>query len=197
AQQESGAASPTLEKIYQVARSITRSMDEIVWAVNPRHDNSESFAYYLSNYARAFLEAAGVRCRIESPPTLPDAVLTSQTRHHLFLSCKETLHNVVKHANATVVTIRLSVEANRLVVVIADDGRGLGAEARASDGPDSHASSGNGLRNMRQRMNEIDGTCSVVSGPEGGTVVAFSVPLLPPFPAEPLDPPTASPTPTR
>lgn len=168
AQQESPVHSPTLEKIYESTRTITRSMDEIVWAVNPRHDNTESLVYYLGNFAQSFLGSAGIRCRLESPQHLPDAALTSQIRHHLFLCCKEALHNVVKHAHATEVAVRLSVERDALVIAISDNGRGLAAP------PDTWR---NGLRNIHERMADIHGTCTLVTEPAGGTTVTFAVPL--------------------
>ncbi|HEX2854079.1 MAG TPA: two-component regulator propeller domain-containing protein [Opitutaceae bacterium] len=177
AQQESPAPSPTLEKIYAATHAITRSMDEIVWAVNPRHDNTESLVYYVGNFAQSFLGSAGIRCRLESPGMLPEATLTSQIRHHLFLCCKEALHNVVKHARATEATIRITIEGGSLTIAISDNGRGVAASD--SDGPrDRHpTTSGNGLRNMQERMLEIRGTCTVATEPGGGTLVTFTVPL--------------------
>jgi signal transduction histidine kinase/ligand-binding sensor domain-containing protein len=175
AQQQDRAPSATLEKIHEATRAITRSMDEIVWTVNPRHDNSESLLYYVSNYARGFLEDAGLRCRIESPERLPETVLTSQVRHHLFVGCKEALNNVVKHAHASEVVVRFSARDGFFSVAIADDGQGRpGATA-----PVDRLCSGNGMGNMRQRMEEIGGICEVASNPGGGTVVTFTVPLTP------------------
>lgn len=173
---ESTAHSPTLEKIYESTRATTRSMDEIVWAVNPRHDNTESLVYYLGNFAQSFLGAAGIRCRLESPPHLPEATLTSQIRHHVFLCCKEALHNVVKHAAANEVVVHIALEEGVLVIRITDNGRGIVAPAGDS-AAGAQAVSGDGLDNMRQRMAEIRGTCSIKRGPTGGTTVAFSVPL--------------------
>jgi signal transduction histidine kinase/ligand-binding sensor domain-containing protein len=172
---ESSAHSPTLEKIYESTRAITRSMDEIVWAVNPRHDNTESLVYYLGNFAQSFLGAAGIRCRLESPTHLPEATLTSQIRHHVFLGCKEALHNIVKHAGATEAVVHIALEAGILAIRITDNGRGIVA---SGDGAaDDRTSAGDGLENMRQRMAEIRGTCSITREPSGGTTVVFSVPL--------------------
>ncbi|MBE2213578.1 MAG: hypothetical protein IAE82_06880 [Opitutaceae bacterium] len=174
---EDAAHSPTLEKIYAATRTITRSMDEIVWAVNPRHDNTESLVYYLGNFAQSFLGAAGIRCRLESPPRLPEATLTSQIRHHVFLACKEALHNIVKHAGATEAVIRITVEDDVLAIRITDDGRGIiDPDTEAAKDPQT-GRSGEGLRNMRQRMAEIHGACTLAREPAGGTTVLFTVPL--------------------
>ena len=179
AQQESPVHSPILEKIYEAARGITRSMDEIVWAVNPRHDNTESLVYYLGNFAHSLLGAAGIRCRLETPGHLPEAALTSQIRHHLFLCCKEALHNVVKHAQATEAVVRTSVDRGSLVVTISDNGRGLPFASEEVSRNADRPMSGNGLRNMRQRMADVGGTCTIAAGPLGGTAVTFVIPLQP------------------
>lgn len=184
AQHESTAPSATLDKIHEATRTITRAMDEIVWAVNPRHDNTESLVYYIGNFAQSLLGAAGIRCRLLTPEQLPAAPLTSQTRHHLFLCCKEALNNIVKHAQATEVTIRIAGERATLVVAISDNGTGM-PERLGSDlgNPTTPVGrSGNGLRNLRERMAEIGGSCSMsrgnASGAVGpGTTVTFTVPL--------------------
>ena len=103
-------------------------MDEIVWAVNPRHDTLDSLASYLSRFAQDFLSAADIRCRLELPLQLPALPLRAEVRHNLFLAFKEALHNTVKHAAASKVRIGLSMEPARLIVSIEDDGRGLDAD---------------------------------------------------------------------
>jgi signal transduction histidine kinase len=176
AQQENSGHQPTLEKIYEATRAITRSMDEIVWAVNPQQDHVEGLVYYLGNFASSLLGAAGIRCRLESPVSLPSLPLPSQVRHHLFLGCKEALHNIVKHARATEVVIRISTDRKTLAIAVCDNGRGF--DPSNTPAPDSlRASPGQGLSNLQQRMNEIDGTCTFTTSPGSGTTVTFTIPL--------------------
>lgn len=183
AQRDAGPHTGTFEKIYESTRSVTRALNEIVWAVNPRHDNLESLVYYLSHFAQELLGAAGIRCRLESPNPPPPLALESRLRHALFLSCREALHNVVKHAAATEVTIGIAAVPGQLTVTIADDGRGLAprADAPAAVSP---LASGNGLGNMRQHMTDVGGRCTIEPGANGGTVVTFHVPHSTPFPAD-------------
>ncbi len=173
----SGPAATGVDKIYDMARELTRSMDEIVWAVNPRHDTLESLATYLEKFAQDWLASAGIRCRLDLPVQFPEWRLTSEVRHNLFLACKEALHNVVKHSGATEVSIRLVVSKMAFELSIEDNGRGFFVEARERNpaaGPD-HRSSGNGLENMRRRLLGIGGTCGVYSEPGKGTRVIFSI----------------------
>jgi len=178
AQQDDSANSAMLDKIHDMTRAITRSMDEIVWAVNPEQDNSESLVYYVGNFAQGLLGAAGIRCRLESPDTLPLTPLNSNIRHHLFLGCKEALNNIVKHARATEVTIRISADRETLKITVADNGRGFDPNQPPAPNP-LRPNAGNGLRNLEKRLAEIHGTCTVEQGSDGGTIVT----LIAPWPA--------------
>ncbi len=175
---EAGDGRAQLDKIYRTVSDLTQSMDEIVWAVNPKNDNLEGFANYLVEYAQGFLSDAGLRCRVEVPALLPAGSLPAQFRHHLFLSCKEALNNVAKHAQATEVAVQLRVEGGCLLLSVVDNGRGfVETAAPAAPGPSGGR---NGLANLRSRLAELGGTCEVVSS-ANGTTVTFSAPL-PTFP---------------
>lgn len=167
-----------LNRIYETTRDLTRSLDEIVWAVNPQHDTLDSFAEYLSSYAQRFLTVADIRCRLDFPEQLPGRPLGSQQRHHLFLCCREALNNVVKHSRATEVTLQLHVDSNHLTITIADNGIGLPPEDPDSQPHGRRARLGNGLPNLRQRMHELGGTSVIApSGTRRGTSVRLRIPL--------------------
>ena len=171
-------AAADLGQIYDTARELTRSMDEIVWAVNPRHDTMESLASYLEKFAQDLLAAAGIRCRLDVPPQFPEWRLTSEVRHNLFLAFKEALHNVVKHSAASEVHICLTLGTTSFDLAVADNGRGfaLGTGDKASGAP-GRLAAGNGLGNMTRRLDEIHGRCDIETAPGSGTRVVFTVPL--------------------
>ena len=179
-QHENSALTAKFEEIYETAHAITRSMDEIVWAVNPKCDDLENLVYYVGNFAQAFLGFAGIRCRLDLPETPPKIPLTSQVRHNLFLCCKEALNNVAKHARATEATITITVSQSSLQITVADNGRGIAAAGKSvtATGKAGRASSGNGLKNMRARMEEMGGECAISTQTEGGTAVIFTIALV-------------------
>lgn len=158
-------------QICQTARETTRTLDEIVWTVNPSNDTLEGLANYICKYAQDYLAVAGLRYRLEAPPQLPAVAIPPEVRHNVFLAAKEAITNIVRHARATSGWIRLRAEPDRFTVEIADDGRGLaGMDAQ-------RAASRNGLRNMRRRMEDIGGQFNFEAGPEGGALVRLTVPL--------------------
>jgi signal transduction histidine kinase len=79
----------------------------------------------------------------------------------------ESLANVLKHAEATRITISLTYDDERLLLGVADDGRGFDPAA-ASDG---------GLAGLRDRIRALGGTVTVASAPGGGTRITASLPV--------------------
>jgi signal transduction histidine kinase len=166
-------AVPDVDQIYSTARELTRSMDEIVWAVNPEHDTLDSLVTYLGRFAQRFLSVAGIRCRLDAPLDLPALALTSEMRHNVFLAFKEALNNVVKHAQATEVRLSLELRPEGFMLVIADNGRGFRCppgQAPALEPADGQRLvAGNGLANMQKRLREIGGCCEWETAPGEGT----------------------------
>ena len=155
-------------QISQTARETTRSLDEIVWAVNPSNDTLEGLANYVCKYAQEYLALADLPCRVDVPAQLPAAAIPPEVRHNVFLAFKESVHNVVKHAQAREVWLRLWLRPKQFVLQVEDNGRGLDKQA---------VSNRNGLRNMKRRMEDIGGDFSISPGANGGTLVQLTVPL--------------------
>ena len=163
-----------LDQLTRVSRTLVATLDEIVWAVNPKYDSVASLASYYSLFAQRFLNLAGISCRLQVAETFPDTPLDSRLRHGIFLAFKEALNNAVQHSGATEVRIAMEVQDNRLNISVADNGKGF--DFTAADVPGS-----DGVINMKERMQKLGGQCEITSGAGRGTVVEFQLPL-----AEPL-----------
>ena len=163
--------------IWQIAADLVRSVDAIVWAVNPAHDTLDRFAAYLVQSTEQFLDAAGIAMRFQIPEDLPPVPLDGTVRHSLFLAVREAENNAVKHSGCTTMTIALTLTDGLLEIVIADNGKGFDPHDPKAT-PDR-----SGLTNMRQRMEEIGGHCAIDTGIGRGTAVRLTLPLpavLPP-----------------
>jgi len=170
ARREPEQTNANLERITHSARKLTKAMDEIVWAVDPQHDTLEGLMDYVSAYAEDFLRVAEIRCRMDLPVDLPPLPIDAELRYNLFLALKESLNNVVKHAQATEVWLRLRLEPKSFTLVIADNGRGLTARRGAVD----RLASGSGLANLQKRLAAVGGRCEIHSD-GGGTRVELTV----------------------
>jgi signal transduction histidine kinase len=169
-----------LRQCSELVRRVVKSVDEIIWAINPRNDTLRYVVDYISQFATEFLHAANLRCRVDLPDQLPDKHISPEVRHNLFLVVKEALNNVARHAHAGEVWLRVAATGEKISFAVEDDGRGF---FRAPD--DAFA---DGLRNMRQRMEEIGGSFNVESRAGTGTRVMFVYP----FPHDPFDSPARS-----
>jgi ligand-binding sensor domain-containing protein/signal transduction histidine kinase len=169
AAQQNGDGKMHAEKICGLARELARTLDEIVWAVNPRNDTLNKLGAYLAAYAEEYFLDTPIRCRLDIPPGLPAFPLTAEFRHNLFLTVKEALNNIAKHSRATEAHLRVALIAGGLEVTIQDNGSGF-TEGIASQ-------SRNGLANMRERIVEIGGRMELLSSPQNGTQICLHVPL--------------------
>ncbi len=157
-------------QISETARETTLALDEIVWTVNPSNDTLDGLITYVCKYAQDYLTVAGVRQRVDVPMQLPGTAISPEVRHNVFLAAKEAVTNVVRHAHASEVWIRLKLEPSRFTLEIQDNGRGPGDLEKA-------AQTRNGLRNMRKRLEGVGGTFFIGPAAEGGTLVRLTAPV--------------------
>ena len=158
-----------MSQVSEKSREMVTSLDEIVWAVNPANDSLPSLATYLCQFAEEFLRATPIRCRLDVDETLPETALTSEIRHNVFLAVREALNNIAKHSEATEVWLRIQFRPHYLRISIEDNGRGF-----------LHLSSsatGEGLANMRGRLEKISGRFECETQPGSGTVCRIELPL--------------------
>ena len=166
-----------IEKMSATAREAVKSLDEIVWAVNPRNDTLSHLIDYMGQFATDYLRDAGVRCLLDVPDQTPVREVPANVRHNVFLVVKEGLQNIVKHAHATEVWLRINAGAHDLNVSIEDNGCGFEGQPQ-----DAWA---DGLRNMRQRLAEVGGVCTITSRVKVGTTISLQLPLWSGGPGKP------------
>lgn len=158
----------TLPEIAATALTLVSTLDEIVWAANPRQDTLRSLAEYLSSFAAKFLGRAGITLRREVPRDLPEVSLDAERRHSVFLAAREALNNAVKHSGASEVWLRLRLENRRLEIAIEDNGRGFDTNVPGE---------GDGVGNLASRLARLGGLCRIESRVGGGTSVFLSLPM--------------------
>ena len=168
-----------LDEIQTAVHDMTQSMDEIVWAVNPRCDSIDSLVSYLGQFAQNYLRAGGVRCELDLPLDLPPQEVSAEARHSLYLVLRETLNNVLKHARAKTVTLTMELTDTSITLIVTDDGIGLDNQA-GSEGADcgGRTRAGLGLAGMRQRLQEAGGHFQVGRGSTGGAAMRLNIPFL-------------------
>jgi signal transduction histidine kinase len=160
----------SLEAIASRAQYVVGTLDEIVWAVDPKQDTSSSLAEYLTSWGQEFLGRAGINLRLDIPRGLADFPIEAERRHALFLAVREAFHNIMKHSGAGFAWLRMAADAHTLRVIVEDSGRGFDPAALHH---------GHGLANYQERMKTCGGTVSLTTAPGEGTRLEFRIPLPP------------------
>jgi signal transduction histidine kinase len=158
------------QNITQMARSLVSSLYDTIWVVNPENDNLEAVGNYLCQMVNQLTEQAGLRCRLEVPNLPSNLPVTSHQRHNLSMALKESVHNVIKHAAANEVRMKITWDNSELNVYLHDDGSGFD--------PNS-IQLGRGLENIGRRLEHIGGRAEVSRPQGGGTMVHLRMPIQP------------------
>jgi signal transduction histidine kinase/ligand-binding sensor domain-containing protein len=148
-----------------LVRRVVESVDEIIWAINPRNDQLKYLLDYTIEFAVEFLHAAAIRTKVDVPDSVPAVVVSPEVRHNLFLVVKEALNNIARHSRASEVRFQIAADEQHIEITIEDNGKGFAEPADKA--------SADGLRNMRQRMEEIEGEFHLKSEPGRGTQISL------------------------
>jgi signal transduction histidine kinase len=144
---------------------LTEAM-QVVTALRLTAESDRALGQVLTRYMDDLSDRFALRVVLSIDPDLPR--LPPRTEAEMLRIAQESLANVRRHADATVVRVTLGVVDDAVVLSIRDNGRGFDAEAVD---PDSY-----GLAGMRERAALIGGSLAIESRPSEGTLVTLSVP---------------------
>jgi signal transduction histidine kinase len=157
-----------MDKISSSASELVDKMNEIIWSINTKNDSLANLVAYIRSHIVSYFEPFDTLLHIALPDELPGKEISGEYRRNIFLVVKESLHNIVKHAQAKNVWIDFSV-GDELLISIRDDGKGCEQ--------DKIKPYSNGVRNMRERMEYTGGRFIIESEPGRGTHIRLFYPL--------------------
>ena len=105
--------------------------------------------------------------------------LDADAKIALYRVAQEALTNIERHANASILRVSVRGDRRGAILTISDDGQGIDPSRKAAS---QSANGGSGMRNMQERMEQLNGAFSVTSS-KGGTTIEARLPLshmLPP-----------------
>lgn len=97
---------------------------------------------------------------------ISDCTINSVMAINIFRVIKEAINNAVKHAHAKNIGLKFTCENNQINIEITDDGKGFDVFAEYT---------GNGLRNMKARINKLNGTFNITSEKNKGTQISIQL----------------------
>jgi signal transduction histidine kinase len=159
------------DEIEDLSKTVLADLRAMVHELRP----SASAQLGLEEAVRALVESTGNRTGVHFDLLVGNGLadVGSEIAEDAYRIVAEAIHNVVKHAEAGAVTVRVGVRDHVLTVSIADDGRGLRAARAAGTG----RSDGYGLTSMRERAERWGGTLRVRQRSAKGTSVRAVIPL--------------------
>lgn len=170
------------EEVGVLSRTVLADLRAMVHELRP----PSSAALGLEEAVRALVESTtnrtGLRFSLSLGHGLDD--LATDMAEDLYRIIAEAIHNVVKHAEASHITIRLAVRDTIVLATVADDGRGLEASRRGGERPESY-----GLTGMRERAERWGGSVRVQPRRGSGTSVRVVLPLPISMPRAPVPAP--------
>jgi signal transduction histidine kinase len=164
-----------LAQIADTARQLTDEASDMVWAIDPHHDDLGSLLARLRRLAADLLEERGAALEFHAPAHATSVHLTPDRRRHLMLILKEALHNAARHAGARTVAVRIEFDDRQVRAEVRDDGKGFDPQAVAPETVGS-GRGGRGLRNLAHRAKDLGARIEVRSAPGEGTVVTLVMP---------------------
>lgn len=154
-----------IDELLKTSEEMNLSMREMLWSLNSGNDNLGSFVEYSKIYAYNFLKKTKIHLITESESVVSETMISTEQRRNLFLCLKEALNNAYKHSQSNQLELSFIQNNKEFLMKISDNGIGINHEK----------SEGNGLRNMKRRMQEQNGHCEVTT--ENGTHLSFRIDL--------------------
>jgi signal transduction histidine kinase len=154
---------PEINKISDTSADMVDKMNEIIWALNTSNDTVNSLVAYIRKFTNNFLQVANIELEFLETAIPENKALEGTVRRNIYLTVKEAVNNIVKHSGAKKVAVNVSA-AHGLHIDITDDGKGIDKG--------NMNSFGNGLKNMKKRMEDIGGKFSIENN--NGTIIKLS-----------------------
>lgn len=156
------------EKLITLSKSLMGSLREVVWAINPVHDNLSSLQAFLRQYLSAFFEPTDIQLKFDIHESTEVIHLDPSLRRNLILVVKEAANNIIKHSCATQVLFKCAAQNNQLYLQITDNGKG---------NPHKETILGNGMKTIKKRMAENGAVVETSSPAAGGFTLSVYCPL--------------------
>lgn len=145
-------------------------MNDIVWSINPKNDRMEMILIRMRQYASEILEAAKINFTLEMDDSCQQVILPIEKRKDFYLIFKEAINNMAKYSEANHASIELKYAHRNLILDISDDGKGFDAD---------QIYTGNGLKNMKTRAQQLMGNLLIDTRPGNGTHIELTIPVTP------------------
>jgi signal transduction histidine kinase len=164
-----------LEKISATSHEMVSEMNDIVWAINPKNDSMERIIQRMESFARPMLATRNISFRMNYDPAILTANLDMEKRKDFYLIFKEAVNNAFKYSGCSEISADITNSNRHLKLIVKDNGVGFDVQHEMTG--NKLTLSGNGLRNMKARAEEMKGDLKFYSKPGEGAELRLSFPI--------------------
>ncbi|MBL7712876.1 MAG: hypothetical protein JNL13_10440 [Chitinophagaceae bacterium] len=161
-------ASELAGKVEETSREMIQNISDIVWSTNPGNDSIEKLQFRLQQFAGDLFEPLNISYAIHFDREIVKKELSMDLKRDLYLVIKEIMNNAAKYSRATHFNLAISATRDTLRVLASDNGIGFDTAGTVK---------GNGLLNIRQRVQRFQGKITLTSRAGKGTDWEFLIPL--------------------
>ncbi|MBL7886686.1 MAG: hypothetical protein JNJ52_08060 [Flavobacterium sp.] len=158
-----------LEKIESQSKNLADKIGDIIWSMKPGKDEFMVMSTRIKNFANDILGATNINYQIDIDKRLDKEITNFSTRKNIVLFVKEAINNAAKYSQASKLTVSLYLVKQKIHVSIEDNGIGF----------NPNNVSGNGITNMKRRIEELQGTFEISSQINVGTKIEAKIPFIP------------------
>jgi signal transduction histidine kinase len=162
-------AESALKNVVRDLKLVIENMGDIIWAINPDRKAHKSISGQLKDFYFDLMDGYGIQCNYHIDQTLEAQITNIDARKNLLLIAKEAINNILKHAEATRIDVFFNEQNKMVLLEIQDNGIGMKETEKTF--------SGNGLQNMKNRTEKINGEFKIKSELGVGTTISCLVPL--------------------
>lgn len=145
-----------LSRIQYNAKTGLQSLSDIVWSVDHKNDNWDSFLDKIEVHGNESTQNSTIQFSLKTFGVPAKKALDQKLRQNLWLIFKESLMNCIKHSKATEFNVEITFNKHAVDIIISDNGIGF---------EQSTIQLGNGLKNMKMRSDLINAHFELISKP--------------------------------
>lgn len=154
------------EKMKGTSKRLISNMRDLIWVLDEENQQIETLIARIREYSYDYLEDRDIVLNFSSTIDSASSLGSIETVRTIISVIKELLSNILKHSEATKVTMEFTGSGDTLLMVITDNGKGYEEE---------HVKYGNGIKNIRMRAQEIGAGLIIETKPNIGTRISLTV----------------------
>lgn len=162
-------AQKVLKKIEIQSRNLADKIGDIIWSMKPGKEEFISLSMRVKNFVNDILGSTDIIYSIQMDIALDELIKEITLRKNIVLIIKEAVNNVAKYSKASRLYVKSKIINNTIIIEIIDNGIGF----------DSELILGNGIQNMKKRVQELNGDIEIKSILNIGTSIRVTIPFIP------------------